>query len=213
MNLIFDWLFSQYKDTPAHLVTLEIIAVIFGLLSVWFSKRDNILVFPTGIISTLIFVYILLVYGLLGDMLINGYYFIMSIYGWVLWSKKDDKDFYLPITRLNNQRDKRAAALIFVLTILFVVAVYFYFSKWNSWTAYADTLTTAVFFVGMWLMARKKIENWLFWIVGDIISIPLYFYKGLVFSAVQYLIFTIIAYYGYKAWQKHINEPNKALLK
>jgi len=213
MSPIFDWLFSQYQDTPTHLVTLEIIAVVFGLLSVWFSKRDNILVFPTGIISTLIFVYILLVYELLGDMMINAYYFAMSIYGWVLWSKKDNKDFYLPITRLDDQRDKKVAGLIFCLTIVFVVAVYSYFDKWNTWTAYVDTFTTAIFFVGMWLMAKKKIENWLFWIVGDLISIPLYFYKGLVFSAVQYLIFTIIAYYGYKAWQKHINEPSKTLLK
>jgi nicotinamide mononucleotide transporter len=96
---------------------------------------------------------------------------------------------------------------------VFVVLVYSYFEKWNSWTAYVDTLTTAIFFVGMWLMAKKKIENWIFWIIGDLISVPLYFYKGLVFSAFQYLIFTIIAVYGYKAWQKHINRPNKTLLK
>lgn len=213
MSPIFDWLFGQYDGTPAHLVTLEIIAVVFGLLSVWFSKRDNILVFPTGIISTLIFVYILLIYGLLGDMMINGYYFIMSLYGWILWSKKNEKEHYLPITRLESKRNKQLAVLIFVLTILFVVVIYSYFGKWDTWTAYVDTFTTAIFFVGMWLMAKKKIENWLFWIVGDLISIPLYFYKGLVFSVVQYLIFTIIAYYGYKAWQKHINEPNKTLLK
>jgi len=213
MSHIFDWLFSQYNNTPLHLVTLELIAVIFGLLSVWFSKRDNILVFPAGIISTLIFVYILLVYGLLGDMMINGYYFLMSLYGWALWSKKGKEGHFLPITPLVDKKEQRVAGLIFILTVLFVVAVYFYFDKWGSWTAYIDTFTTAIFFVGMWLMAKKKIENWIFWIVGDLISIPLYFYKGLVFSAVQYLIFTIIAYYGYKAWQKHINEPNSALLK
>ena len=213
MSHIFDWFFGQYQNTPNHLVTLEIIAVIFGLLSVWFSKRDNILVFPTGIISTLIFVYILLVYELLGDMLINAYYFLMSIYGWILWTRKSDKDSYLPITRLKTRSEIRNTILLFFSTLVFVVIVYIVFDKWHTWTAYVDTFTTGIFFIGMWLMAKKKLENWTFWIIGDIISVPLYLYKGLIFSSFQYIIFTAIAYYGLKAWQKHINEPNKSLLK
>ncbi len=213
MSPIFDWFFGQYQDVPSYLVVLEIVAVIFGLFSVWFSKRDNILVFPTGIISTLIFVYILLVYELLGDMLINAYYFLMSIYGWILWSRKDKGDFYLPITQIQTNAEIKKIVLIFVCTLAFVVSVYFVFDKWDSWTAYVDTITTGIFFIGMWLMAKKKVENWTFWIIGDIISVPLYLYKGLIFSAFQYVIFTIIAYYGLKAWQKHINEPNTTLLK
>ena len=213
MNPIFDWLFQQYENTPTHLVVLEIIAVIFGLLSVWFSKRDNILVFPTGIISTLIFVYILLVYQLLGDMMINAYYFLMSIYGWYIWTQKVDKDHFIPITKLDPKTEYKTPIIIFMATLIFVAIVYSIFDKWNSWTAYVDTITTAIFFVGMWLMAKKKLENWQFWIIGDIISIPLYLVKGLVFSSFQYLLFTIIAIYGYKAWKKQVNKPKTNLLK
>jgi nicotinamide mononucleotide transporter len=212
MSLIIDWFFQQYQGVETHLVILEIIGTIFGLLSVLFSKRDNILVFPTGIISTSIFVYILLVYGLLGDMLINAYYFVMGIYGWYIWTRKVDADHFIPITKMEKRSEYIKAALIFIATLIFISLVYSYFNKWNSWTAYVDTLTTGIFFVGMWLMAKKKLENWIFWIFGDIISVPLYLVKGLIFSSFQYLVFTIIAFYGYKAWKKHINKPKATLL-
>lgn len=213
MNPIFEWFFQQYENTPQHLITLEIIGSLFGLMSVWFSKRDNILVFPTGIISTAIFVYVLSIYGLLGDMMINAYYFIMSIYGWYVWTQKIDGNHFIPITKLETRREYKISVFIFVATLIFVAIVYSVFDKWNSWTAYVDTFTTAVFFLGMWLMAKKKLENWQLWILGDIISIPLYLYKGLVFSAFQYAIFTIIAIYGYNAWKKQLNKPKANLLK
>ena len=212
MSPIFDWLFAQYNDTPTHLVVLEIIGVIFGFLSVWFSKRENILVYPTGIISTAIFVYILLIYGLLGDMLINAYYFAMSIYGWWVWTRKVDDTHFIPITQMNTL-EKKWAILLFLSTIVFVFGIYIVFKKFDSWTAYVDTLTTAIFFVGMWLMAKKKLENWTFWIIGDIISVPLYLYKGLVFSSFQYFLFTIIAIYGYRAWKKSLGKSPQTLLK
>ena len=212
MSPIFDWLFAQYDGTPTHLVVLEIIGVVFGFLSVWFSKRENILVYPTGIISTAIFVYILLVYGLLGDMLINAYYFAMSIYGWWVWTRKVDDTHFIPITKM-DEKEKKWATLLFFSTIVFVIGIYVIFEKFDSWTAYVDTLTTAIFFVGMWLMAKKKLENWTFWIIGDIISVPLYLYKGLVFSSFQYFLFTIIAIYGYRAWKRNLGKSPQTLLK
>jgi nicotinamide mononucleotide transporter len=145
-------------------------------------------------------------------MLINAYYFIMSIYGWYLWTRKVDKSHFVPITKMTSNKAYVQAGLIFMATIIFVSLVYTYFEKWDSWTAYVDTLTTGIFFVGMWLMAKKKVENWIFWIIGDIISVPLYLFKGLVFSAFQYIVFTIIAYYGFLAWKKHINKPKATLL-
>lgn len=210
MSLIFDWIFAQYQGTATYLIVLEFVGVFFGFLSVWYSKKENILVFPTGIISTAIFVYILLVFGLLGDMLINAFYFIMSIYGWYFWTRKVDKDRYTPITKMTNL-DKKYSIIMFIGTILFVCLVYFVFNKFDSWTAYVDSFTTAIFFVGMWLMAKKKLANWIFWIVGDVISVPLYLYKGLVFTAIQYLLFTIIAVYGYKAWKKSISKSPQIL--
>ncbi len=212
MSLIFDWLFGQYADTPGYLIVLEMIAVVFGFLSVWYAKRENILVFPTGIISTGIFVYILWVFGLLGDMLINAYYFSMSIYGWYVWTRKVDATHFIPITRTNTA-EKLWSVFLFFATVLFVVGVYLYFDKFNTWTAYVDTLTTAIFFVGMWLMARKKLENWTFWIIGDVISVPLYLYKGLIFTSLQYFLFTIIAVLGYLAWKKNLNKSPQTLLR
>lgn len=211
MSPIFDWLFAQYQDIPVHLVILEIIAVFFGFLSVWYSKQNNILVYPTGIVSTAIFVYILAGYGLLGDMMINGYYFAMSIYGWYIWTRKVDDTHYTPITK-TTKKEKTQSIYLFVATLIFVIAIYRIFGKWDTWTAYVDTLTTAIFFVGMWLMAKKKLENWTYWIIGDLISIPLYLYKGLVFTSFQYVLFTIIAIYGYRAWKQNLNIPESKLL-
>ena len=212
MSHIFDWIFAQYDNTPAYLISLELIGVVFGFLSVWYAKRENILVFPTGIISTGIFVYILLVFGLLGDMLINGYYFVMSVYGWYVWTRKVDETHFIPITR-TNAREKKWSLMLFVGTLLFVVFIYLLFDKFNTWTAYVDTITTAIFFVGMWLMARKKLENWTFWIIGDVISIPLYLYKGLIFTSFQYLLFTLIAVFGYLEWKRNLNKSPQTLLK
>lgn len=204
MHQIIDYLFEQYRDYETLNIVLEIIAVIFGFLSVWYSKQNKILVFPTGMISTSIFVYLLFKWGLLGDMMINAYYFAMSVYGWYIWTRKVDASHVTPISRVNN-KEKKLSILIFFATIVFVFIVYYFNDKWNSWTAYVDTVTTAIFFVGMWLMAKRKVENWIFWIIGDIISVPLYLYKGLAFTSFQYLGFTFIAIYGYLAWKKHLS--------
>lgn len=203
MQPIFDFFFDQYYEYPAFFIILEVIAVIFGFLSVIYSKQNNILVYPTGIISTMIFVYLLWQWELLGDMMINAYYFSMSIYGWYIWTRKIDGEHFTPITN-TTKKENWQSLFIFIATLLFVFAVYEFFDKWTNWTAYIDTFTTAIFFVGMWQMAKRKIENWIFWIIGDVISVPLYFYKGLTLTALQYFVFTIIAIYGYKAWQKNL---------
>jgi nicotinamide mononucleotide transporter len=204
MSQIFDFLFGQYSDYQTIDIVLEIIAVVFGFLSVWFSKQNNIWVFPTGMISTAIFVYLLLKWELLGDMMINGYYFAMSVYGWYIWTRKIDATHVTPISK-TSKKEKLISITIFFATLLFVFTVYKTFDKWTSWVAYVDTITTAIFFVGMWLMARRKIENWIFWIIGDVISVPLYLYKGFTFTSFQYLGFTVIAIFGYLAWKKHLN--------
>ena len=207
MSLLFEFLFGQYAKYAAADIALEITGVVFGFLSVWYAKKNHIWVFPTGLISTSIFVYLLWKWALLGDMMINAYYFIMSLYGWYVWTQKSN-DQATPISRTNT-KEKRISFVIFIITLVFVYVVYQSAGKWTTWTAYVDTVTTAIFFVGMWLMARRKIENWIFWIVGDIISVPLYFYKGLTFTSFQYLIFTVIAIYGFLAW-KHILTNSKA---
>jgi nicotinamide mononucleotide transporter len=111
-----------------------------------------------------------------------------------------------------TKKEKIMAVIIFLLTIVFVVVVYLYFNKFTSWYSYLDTILTAIFFVGMWLMAKRKIENWIFWIVGDLLSIPLYFAKGYTFTSFQYIVFTIIAVYGYLEWKKILNSSQNSEL-
>ncbi len=205
MTQVIEGLFQQYQDYETIDIVLEIIAVIFGFLSVWYSKQNKILVFPTGMISTAIFVYLLFKWGLLGDMMINGYYFIMSVYGWYIWTRNVDETHVTPISR-TTKKENIYSVFIFISTVIFVYIVYQVFDKWTSWTAYVDTITTAVFFVGMWLMAKRKVENWIYWIIGDIISVPLYLYKGLAFTSFQYFGFTFIAIFGYLAWKKNLSK-------
>lgn len=219
-------MFNQYDGVPTHLVVLEIIGVIFGFLSVWYAKKGNIWVYPTGIISTMLFVYLLWHYVLWGDMLINVYYTIMSIYGWVLWAR-NAQDNIITISR-TTPADWKTATLLGAFSFLFVIGVYYLkpFIK-NDFslqgvtlgfhnflpTEYVDVFTTAIFLVGMWLMAKRKIENWLFWIVGDLISIPLYYIKGMVFTSFQYLLFTIIAIMGYLEWRRKLQQKLMSLSK
>ena len=205
MSPVFDFLFGQYIGYASIDVVLEITGVLFGLLSVWYAKKNNIWVYPSGMISTSVFVYLLFKWALLGDMIINAYYFIMSAYGWHYWSKREEQVVVHPIAS-TTKKEFKTALLLFVASLLFVIWIYQVFDKWKDWTAYVDTLTTAIFFVGMGLMARRKIEHWLFWILGDIISIPLYFYKGLTLTSLQYVIFTLIAMYGYRSWKKILDK-------
>jgi len=201
---ILDQLFYQYSQYSNTDISLEIIAVFFGFLSVWFSKNNNILVFPTGMINTSIFVYLLLKWSLLGDMIINAYYFIMSIYGWYFWLKGTNNTVS-PISKVSNT-DIRIVVLLFISSAAFVSLVYTFFDKWETIVSYIDILTTAIFFAAMWLMAKRKVESWIFWIVGNIISIPLYLHKGLAFTSIQYFIFTVIAIAGYIKWKELYNK-------
>ena len=204
MDTIIDFFLEPYRTATPLNIVLEILAVLFGIASVWYAKKERILVYPTGIISTVIYVYICFQFTLYGDLIINIYYTLMSIYGWYMWTKIIKGD-HIEITR-SNKLDKLKALGIFILTGLFVICVYLYFNRFDRITDYFDTFTTGIFFAAMWLMANKKIEHWLLWIAGNIISIPLYFIKGLGFSGIQFTIFLILAFLGYKEWKKSLNK-------
>ena len=208
MTEILDQIIQQYSQYSNIDISLELIAVFFGLLSVWFSKNNNVLVYPTGIINPSIFVYLLVKWELLGDMIINIYYFLMSIYGWYYWTRKSNNQEYTPITKI-NELDIKIILIIIISSTLFVSYLYSFFDKWSGLVSYIDIFTTAIFFAGMWLMARRKIESWFFWILGDVISVPLYFVKGLAFSSFQYIIFTLIAVAGYYKWKSIYNNKKR----
>ena len=212
MDQVFDFLFSQYSSYSPSFIYLEFFAVIMNITSVVYAKQNNILVYPSGLIGTGIFVFILLNFSLLGDTIINAYFFSMSIYGWYFWSRKKDEVFINQVSTINRNEIKYLFILA-ISSLIFIYFVYDYFDKWNNWTAYVDNITTAIFFVAMWLMARRKIESWIFWIIGDLITVPLYFYKGLTISSIQYIIFLILAVLGYISWKKILDKNHQKLKK
>lgn len=203
MNPIFDFFLEAYKNVPTSYIVLEAIAFFFGIASVWYAKKENILVYPTGLVATIITVYLLYKAEFFGDMMMNFYYSVMSVYGWYNWAKKKNLP-PLPITRTNG-REKIIGTLFFLLTVGVTFGVYMGFGKEMEWSNYIDIVTSGIFFTAMWYMANKKIENWTLWIVADIITVPLYAYRGLGMLSLQYLIFTVLAIQGYLAWKKSIS--------
>ncbi|MBF2708881.1 nicotinamide riboside transporter PnuC [Flavobacterium soyangense] len=205
---MIEFFLNAYKDASTTQIVLEFIAFVFGILSVWFAKKENIWVYPTGLIATIITAYLLFIAGYLGDMMINGYFTIMSIYGWYKWARKGNETDNLVITRTDN-REKIIGIVLFFFTIFVVFGIYNYFDYKIRKDNYIDIFASGIFFTGMWYMAKKKIENWTLWILGDLIVTPLYAYRGLGMLSLQYLIFTILAISAYLEWKKILNNSQK----
>ena len=180
---------------------LEFVAVIFGIISVMLSRIEHIGVYPTGIINTGIYIYLSLVAGLYAEASVNTYYTVMSIIGWVMWSRQQADGEKLPITA-STPTEWRNALLFFA--ICWLVLWYVLKTYTNSTVPLADGFASATAYTGMWLMARKKLENWLWWIATNIAAIPLYFIKGYVFTSFQYLVFLVLAVLGWVEWRARV---------
>ena len=192
---------------------IEAIAVIAGIVSVWYSRKENILVYPTGLLNTTIYIYLSAKGHLLGEASVNIYYTIMSLYGWYLWTRTDpnQKTPILKITK-STLKDWRNKCLFF---IGFYLVIYFSLVLLKKEFApeaipWADALASAAAYTGMWLMAKKKLESWIWWIVTNIASIPLYFIKGYAFTSVQFIILLILAIAGWKSWSDKIKQGQDA---
>jgi nicotinamide mononucleotide transporter len=201
---LIDFFLSQYKNASTLQITLEFFAFVFGIISVFCAKKENIWVYPTGLISTTITVYLLFQASYFGDMTMNFYYSIMSIYGWYKWTSKSQQ-VELSITKTNNN-EKSIGLFLFFLTTVITYLVYKYFHYKLEIPNYIDIFTSGIFFTAMWYMALKKIENWTLWIIGDVIAVPLFAYRGLGMLSLQYLIFTILAVLAYIEWKKILNK-------
>jgi len=205
-------LFESIYNGLLQTTWLELIAVIAGIASVWYSRKESILVYPIGLINTTIYIYLSFKGHLLGEASVNLYYTLMSLWGWYLWTRVDPNkhNIILQITK-SNMRD-------WFHQILFFLAFYFsltYLKKDFAPEAipWADALASAAAYTGMWLMARKKVESWIWWIITNIASIPLYFIKGYTFTSVQFLILLVLAVAGLKSWNdKAKNNANNAAL-
>jgi len=201
MSGILNQLYSNILDTS----WLEVVAVFFGILSVWFARKENIWVYPTGIVNVLIYVYLCFFAGLYADMAINAFYFVMSVFGWYNWSRRTENNEHVPISSLNLKQ-----WFLYIMLILGAYGIIFFIlTKYTDSTVPKfDSFTTALFIAGMWLMAVKKIENWLLWILGDVLVIPMFAVKGLAFTSVQYIVFLVLAIMGYFEWRKRL-QPEK----
>lgn len=199
---IWHYFIENIKQTSL----LEYIAVFTGIASVWYSRLENIWVYPTGLVSTTIYVFISYEGGLLGEASVNFYYTVMSIYGWILWAKKDQqKKHVLHITY--SSRKEWIYQLAFFVT--FYIVLFFsltYLKKYFGTQAipWADAFASATAYTGMWLMAKKKVESWYWWIATNIASVPLYFVKQYVLTSVFYLILLIMAVFGLIEWMKRV---------
>ena len=208
MNEIYNFFLEAYSNSPTYIIVLEFLAFIFGIISVIYAKKENILVYPTGIICTVITIYLLYRAQYFGDMMMNVYYSVMSIYGWWNWSRVKDNHYIILISK-TNKKEYLIASFFFLLTIVITFSVYKMNLDSLEIPNYIDIFTSGIFFTAMWLMANKKIESWIFWIIGDIITVPLYSYRGLGILSLQYLIFLILAIQGYYEWKKTLNKQNQ----
>ncbi|QES87722.1 nicotinamide riboside transporter PnuC [Rhizosphaericola mali] len=199
MNL--QTIYEQFMNGVKMTTPLEFIAVITGIASTYFSKKEKIYVFPTGIVSTLIYIFISFKGKLFAEAGLNIYYTIMSISGWYLWTNKSFNDTQKPLLiSYNRNKDWRNTILYFVIMW---IALYFILHKFTSSTVpFFDALASSSAYTAMFLMNRKKVESWYFWILTDIISMPLYFSKGYVFTSVQFLVFLLISISGWISWHK-----------
>ena len=201
---MIDFFLDAYKNATTFDIVMEAIVFLFGIISVYYAKKENILVYPTGIIATVITVYLLYKAEYFADMTLNIYFSFMSIYGWINWSRVKENEHVFKISRTNTKQ-KIIGILLFFLTIAVTYCIYHLFGKEIRPENYIDIVTSGIFFTGMWYMALKKIENWTLWIIGDIIAVPLYAYRGLGMLSLQYVFFTILAIFAYLEWRKILN--------
>ena len=189
-------------------VVLEILAILSGIISVWFSKKENIWVYPSGIINTIIYVYLSFTGDLFGEAAVNFYYTIMSLYGWYNWMRKDAANL-LVVKISNSTKSELYGEIGFFAAgyvIIFFALSYIKMAFAPGAIPWADALASASAFTGMWLMTKKKVNSWIWWIITNLVSIPLYFIKGYNFTSVYYLILLVLAVMGLQTWRKKANE-------
>lgn len=201
MNKWLDFLLMPYAQASLSTIVLEATGVLFGIIAVIFSQRVNIWTYPMGIMSTSIYVYLTFAAALYGDMIINIYYTSISFYGWHMWVQKKDDAQTLRIT-FSDRKDYLRSVILFMATVILTVIIYSSNGRLEQGYVWIDIFTTGIFFTGMYQMTMKKVENWIFWIMGNIISIPLYFYKGMVLTSIQFIIFTALSIGGYILWKR-----------
>ncbi|HVG41524.1 MAG TPA: nicotinamide riboside transporter PnuC [Chitinophagaceae bacterium] len=203
-------LLTQFIEGIKQTTALEYVAVFAGIISVWFSKKENILVFPIGLINTIIYIYLSAKASLFGEAAVNLYYTVVSIYGWIIWTKRDKHQHILLHITFSNAKEWRAHFIFFSAFYISIFAALTYVNKafYANAIPWADAFASATAFTGMWLMAKKKVESWWWWLATNLASIPLYFIKGYVFTSVYYFVLLILAVSGLMEWRRKAQTPH-----
>jgi len=203
---MIDTIWQQFVTGMLETRLSEYIAVFFGIASVWYSRKENILVYPVGLVSTSIYIWLSYKQHLLGEAAVNVYYTVMSIYGWWLWAKKDKQHHQVLHISFSNRLWIIYQFLFFAgfYVVLYISLYYLKQGFAHGAIPWADSFAAATAFTGMWLMAKKKVESWYWWIATNIASVPLYFVKQYVFTSVFYLVLLIMAFFGLAEWKRRV---------
>lgn len=198
---------EQFLTGLKQTTALEYIAVLSGIASVWFSKKENILVYPVGLVNTIVYTWLSFKLHLIGEATVNFYYTVVSVWGWVLWARRDKQQHHVLHITFSNAKQWMQQLLFFALlyVVIFFALTYLKKAFYPGAIPWADAFASATAFTGMWLMAKKKVESWLWWIATNIASIPLYFVKGLVFTSFYYLVLLVLAVLGLQEWRRKAN--------
>lgn len=201
-------IYQQFVEGLLQTGPLEFVAVISGIVSVWFSRKENILVYPTGLVNTTFYIYLSIKGSLLGEATVNLYYTIMSIYGWILWARRNEQHEHVVNITFSNRKEWLQEIGFFAAFYIAIFGALSYLKRDFAPGAipWADAFASATAFTGMWLMAKKKVESWYWWIATNIASIPLYFVKHYVFTSVYYLILLVMAIWGLIEWHQRANK-------
>ncbi len=206
MSLTEIW--QQFIDGMRQTEWREYIAVFAGIASVWYSRVENILVYPTGLINTIFYVYLSIKGQLLGEASVNFYYTIMNIYGWYLWTRKNNDAE--PVVQVTCSNKKWLLYQLLFFAIFYVTIFYLLIFLKKDFAPgaipWADALASATAFTGMWLMTKKKVESWYWWLATNITSIPLYFVKQYVFTSMYYIVLFAMAIFGLLEWMKRAKQ-------
>jgi nicotinamide mononucleotide transporter len=195
---------EQIKETPF----IEWIAVAASVAEVLLAWRNNVLLYPAGIISTLLFIYILADAGLYSESILSLYYFIMSVYGWLHLIKRKNQP-PLPVSMTTKKEWLISAGIILVSMALFYSVIELYLHKYNNHIiAIWDAWVSATAWAGMWLLAKRKLENWIVLNLSNIFAIPLLMYKKLPLTSCLTLFLFIVAIFGYIEWRKIYHTQN-----
>jgi nicotinamide mononucleotide transporter len=183
---------------------LEWMAVLSGIASVWYSRQENVWVYPLGLINTIIYTWISFTAQLPGEATVNFYYTVMSLYGWYCWLQRNEKNEKKLQISYSSSRYWIAQLIFFAASyaVLYFSLAYLKDQFFEGAIPWADALASAAAFTGMWLMTQKKVESWYWWLLTNVTAIPLYYTKGLALTSGYYLVLTGLAIAGWLKWKK-----------